>query len=80
MGGRGGRGGGVGGVDVDEELFGVPVEEGGEVCLGLVVELRFRVEVDDQRKSRKERYRKERRDVPASRSNRICAYSSFLGE
>lgn len=30
-GGGGGVGGGVGGQDVDEELFGVPVEEGGEV-------------------------------------------------
>jgi hypothetical protein len=35
LGGRGGggrvRGGRVGGEDVDEELLGVPVEEGGEV-------------------------------------------------
>lgn len=28
----GGRGGGVGGGDVEEDLLGVPVEEGSEVC------------------------------------------------
>ena len=29
----GGVGGGIGGGDVEEELLGVPVEEGGEVCV-----------------------------------------------
>lgn len=47
--------------DVDEELFCVPVEEGGEVFLTLAY-----THISERA-----------REVPASKSNRTCAYSSL---
>lgn len=66
-GGGGWMRGGVAGEDVDEELFGVPGEEGGEVCGGLVGGFVWMGKGGGGL-------------VPASRSNLMWAYSSFLLE
>jgi hypothetical protein len=62
-GGFGGTRRGVDGFEVEEDLLGVPAEEGGEVYAVVSWGVRARVQV---------------RDVPASKSNLTCAYSSFL--
>lgn len=64
--GRGVVGGGVDGVDIDEELFCVPVEEGGEI-------FSTPIRLTDSPKQFQS-------NIPASKSNRIVAYSSFLFE